>query len=83
MLQSVESGNVVLDGGYVDLDPAKLASISTTNASSVSTTTCWEQTRMHQHVSYGHFPRVYFASLAFLAAIILAYYVTLSQTLNS
>jgi 3-hydroxyacyl-CoA dehydrogenase/3a,7a,12a-trihydroxy-5b-cholest-24-enoyl-CoA hydratase len=32
--KSVESGNVVLDGGYVDLDPAKLASISTTNASS-------------------------------------------------
>jgi hypothetical protein len=26
----VESDKVVLDGGYVDLDPAKLASISTT-----------------------------------------------------
>ena len=33
----MESDKVVLDGGYVDLDPAKLASISTTApASSVS-----------------------------------------------
>ena len=37
-LQSVESGNIVLDGGYIDLDPAKLASISPTTSSPVSGT---------------------------------------------
>ena len=35
LLQSVESGNVVLDGGYIDLDPAKLAAVTTPTTSSV------------------------------------------------
>lgn len=30
--QSVESGKVVLDGGYVDLDPVKLAGMATATA---------------------------------------------------
>ena len=41
VLQSVESGKVVLDGGYIDLDPAKLASMTTT----VSTSTVSDPTR--------------------------------------
>lgn len=35
-IQSVESDKVVIDGGYIDLDPVKLASIATSENTSVS-----------------------------------------------
>ena len=47
-MQSVESGKVVLDGGYVDLDPAKLAA-SVSTAAPNTTVGCHTHSDTHTH----------------------------------